>query len=170
MFDREHEQKRDGVFVLLLFALFSGCILMVLLLEINTYRNLVSRDDETFNRRTASQYLAAKIRHSEEQEGLYVGTFSNRLSEYSDEVDTLYLRYDSNYYTKIYYYKGYIREMLVEEGDELDPLDGEEIIKAKGMKLVLEDDLLKMEIKDEKGAESAIYLKLRCQEVEHEQP
>jgi len=105
----------DGVFVLLLFVVFAGSILMVLLLGASSYEKLVERDQESYNARTGIQYIAAKLRHNDEADCVQVGSFSERNHKQADDISTLYLRMGEEgeyYYTKIYYYDGYIREVL----------------------------------------------------------
>lgn len=109
----------DGVFVLLLFVLFAGSILMVLLLGASSYEKLVQRGQESYNARTGIQYIAAKLRHNDEADCVQVGSFSERTNKEADEIETLYLRMGTEeeyYYTKIYYYDGYIRVFGNEEG------------------------------------------------------
>ena len=42
----------DGVYVLLLFAVFAGCILLVLLFGASAYEKLVERDQAAYDSRT----------------------------------------------------------------------------------------------------------------------
>lgn len=132
----EKRYNIDSVFVLLLFAVFAGCILLVLLFGASSYESLIKRDTKAYDSRTAVSYIAAKLRHSDEKNSIFVGSFSDRTDESKDDITTLYLKYptdEGNYYTKIYYYDGYIREVLCADKSGLKPEDGNEILKAKRM-------------------------------------
>ena len=83
----------DGVYVLLLFAVFAGCILIVLLFGASAYEKLVERDQAAYNQRTGIQYLAAKVRHSDSADHIFVGSFSDRTDASADDIDTLYLQF-----------------------------------------------------------------------------
>ncbi len=159
----------DGVFVLLLFVLFAGSILMVLLSGASSYEKLVARDQESYNARTGIQYIAAKLRHNDEADCVQVGSFSERTNKEADEITTLYLRMGADgeyYYTKIYYYEGYIREVLCLEDSGLTPEAGQEILPARGMVIKEADSLLQVTITDENGKEHRINLAVRTsQEV-----
>ena len=159
----------DGIFVLILFVLFAGSILMVLLLGASSYEKLVKRDQESYNARTGVQYVAAKLRHNDEAGCVQVGSFSERANKAADEIATLYLRMGADgeyYYTKIYYYDGYIREVLCLEESELEPEAGQEILPAKGLVISEENALIQLTIIDEEEQEHQINLAIRSsQEV-----
>ena len=159
----------DSVFILLLFALFAGSILMVLLLGASSYERLVERDQESYNARTGIQYIAAKVRHGDEAGCIQVGSFSERENRKADEIPTLYLRMGTEgefYYTKIYYYDGYIREMLCLEDSAVSPEAGQEILPAKGLLFSQEGSLLQITFVDEKEEAHSMTLAIRSsQEV-----
>ena len=50
----------DGVYVLLLFAVFAGCILIVLLFGTSAYEKLVERDQAAYNQRTGQRNASSK--------------------------------------------------------------------------------------------------------------
>ena len=159
----------DGVFVLLLFVLFAGSILMVLLLGASSYEKLVKRNQESYNARTGIQYIAAKLRHNDEAECVQVGSFSERENKEADDITTLYLRMGTEgdyYYTKIYYYEGYIREVLCLEDSGLTPDAGQEILPAEGLVIIEENFLIQVTIIDENQKEHNMNLAVRSgQEV-----
>lgn len=157
----------DGVYVLLLFAVFAGCILIVLLFGTSAYEKLVERDQAAYDQRTGVQYLAAKIRHSDSADHIYVGSFSDRTSVDADEINTLYLQFDGEdgevpgFYTKIYYYDGYIREVLCAEEGGLLPEDGSEILAAEGLQISKDGNLISFTVTNENGTESSMNIALR---------
>lgn len=157
----------DGVYVLLLFAVFAGCILLVLLFGASAYEKLVERDQAVYDSRTGVQYLAAKVRHSDSADHIFVGSFSDRTDADADEIDTLYLQFVGEegevpgYYTKIYNYDGYIREVLCEENGGLAPEDGNEILASQGLRIERDGDLLSFAVTNEDGRESTLNIAVR---------
>ena len=142
---RKHEI--DSAFVLLLFALFAGCILMVLLLGASSYEKVVNRDAKAYDARIGVQYIAAKLRHGDASACVQAGSFADKNNSDADEIPTLYLGMSAEgefYYTKIYYYDGYIRELLCTEEDELEPEDGQEVLKATSFSVDREGNLLRI--------------------------
>lgn len=161
----------DSVFVLLLFALFAGCVLMVLLLGASSYERIVVRDGQAYDARTGVQYIAARLRHSDEAGHVQVGSFSSRTDAAADDISTLYLKLNGTeeaYYTKIYYYDGYIRELLCSEQISLNPEDGQEVLAASGFWAELDGSLLRVTIREEDGDEHSISLFLRSGRREQE--
>lgn len=157
----------DGVYVLLLFAVFAGCILVVLLFGASAYEQLVERDQAAYNQRTGVQYLAAKIRHSDSTDHIFVGSFSDRTDASVDDINTLYLQFVGDegdvpgFYTKIYYYDGYIREILCEEDTGLLPEDGNKIMPAKGLEISKSENLISCVVMNEDGTKSRLRLVVR---------
>lgn len=157
----------DGVYVLLLFAVFAGCILIVLLFGASAYEKLVERDQAAYNQRTGTQYLAAKIRHSDSNDHIFVGSFSDRTDISEDDINTLYLQFVGDegdvpgFYTKIYYYDGYIREVLCAEDVGLVPEDGNKIMAAKGLEISKNKNLISCVVTNEDGTESRLKLAVR---------
>ncbi len=159
---RKHEI--DSVFVLLLFTLFAGCILMVLLLGASSYEKLVKRDTETYNARTGVQYIAAKLRHGDASACVQAGSFADKNNTEADEIPTLYLGMSAEgefYYTKIYYYDGYLRELLCMEEDELEPEDGQEVLRATSFSVEQNGALLTVSVGDEEGEVHTLSLAIR---------
>ena len=98
----------DGLTVLLLFAVFAVCILLVLLLGADTYRGITQRGQAAYDRRTAVQYLSAKVRQAKNG-----GAVS--LSSSGAAGDTLSLAERAgggDYVTLIYCYDGWLRELF----------------------------------------------------------
>lgn len=157
----------DGVYVLLLFAVFAGCILFVLLFGASAYEKLVKRDQAAYNKRTGIQYLAAKLRHSDSENHIFVGSFSERENAAGDDMNTLYLQFVGEdgeipgFYTKIYYYDGYIREILCSDDSGLSPEDGSQIMAAKGLQISRDGNLITFIVTNEDGSESRLNMAVR---------
>ena len=164
MKNKTEKHEIDSVFALLLFTLFSGCILLVLLLGASSYEGIVTRDGQAYDARTGVQYIAAKLRHGDEAGSVQVGSFSERTDRAADDIATLYLRLDAGgefFYTKIYYYDGYIRELLCPDTIALDPEAGQEVLAATSFSVEQEGSLIRVIIGKEDGQEHTICLSLR---------
>lgn len=160
----EVKYNMGGAFVLLLFAIFAGSILMVLLFGASSYEKIVSSGQASYDDRTGVQYIAAKIRHSDEADSVDVGSFSSRTDPEVDEINTLYLKMEAEenvYYTKIYYYDGYIREILCSENGGLKPEDGNEILAARGLRFKMQGNLIQIQVENEDGTQSSVCLSVR---------
>lgn len=137
----QRSQKLGGLLTLLLLGVFAVCILAVLLTGANDYGKLVERDSAAFDRRTAAQYLATKVRQADTAGAVRVGSFSAGLPEAGElprEGDTLYLTETLDgvrYCTRIYCQGGYLREQFSEAATILAPEDGEKILAAERLHL-----------------------------------
>lgn len=151
--------------MLLVFCIFAACILMVLLTGANSYQMLTSRDADSFSRRLCVQYVAAKIRHSDADSSIYIGDFEGSAS---DEGNTLFLRESvngENYLTRIYCYKGYLRELYAAADEDMHPEDGEVILTAKSLTFSMDpkSGLLKIENVDGGGQQQELSIFLRSE-------
>lgn len=157
----------DGVYVFLLFAVFAGCILLVLLFGASSYEKMVERDKKAFNERTGIQYLAARLRHADSAEGIYVGSFSDMENQDADDINVLYLPFVGEegpvpgFYTEIYYYDGYIREVLCAADSGLSPEDGNEIMPAQGLFIEKKNRLITFSVISEDSARQNMTLMIR---------
>jgi len=167
MKNRWIKHEMDSVFVLLLFTLFAGCVLMVLLLGASSYEGVVVRDGQAYDARTGVQYIAAKLRHGDEAGCVQVGSYADRLDVTADDITTLYLKLSSvgePFYTKIYYYDGYIRELLCPDQIALDPEAGQEVLAATSFSVEQQGSLIYVVIGEEDGETQSICLSVRSDE------
>ena len=156
---REQKRKADTVLVLLLFGVFAVCILSVLLTSADAYRRLADRDEMSYDRRVASQYLSTRVRQGDVAGGVAVESF--------DGVDALVLREEIDgaaYETRVYCYEGYLRELFAESGVDFAAEDGEKILAAESMTLELEEQTITAEITDPTGQVQTLTLYLRSGE------
>lgn len=130
----------DGVFVLLLTATLAACLLMVLLTGAGGYRRLTERDRAAYDRRTAVQYVATKVRQADTAAGVALTEFGGTPALCLTETIE-----GAAYETWIYYYDGYLRELFTAEDAGLAPEDGEKILASDGLTLSLTDGLLRFE-------------------------
>ena len=163
MKNRTAKHSIDKVFVFLLFGLFAILIVTVLLLGVNNYKSLLNRNNEAYNERIAINYIAEKVRHNDIAGGISVGDFFQK----NDGISTLYIYQEINkdrYVTRIYYYKGYIRELFSLDGMEVQPEDGNTIMKASDLSFSIHSRQLTIQCIDEDGAQSDLSLYLRSGE------
>ena len=159
---REQRKQRNiaSLMVLLVFALFAVCIAIVLLTGVNACQRLNCRNQSSFDRRTAAQYIAARVRQSNVEGLVYPANFGT--SECRDQGDTLFLldSAEEDVCTRIYCHNGYIWELYCDLSGEFLPEDGEKILKAEELQCSLEDSLLIVEIGYENAQRDKLVLAL----------
>ncbi len=159
-------QKLSSLLVLLLLGVFAVCILSVLLTGARSYERLAKRSAAAFERRTAAQYLASKVRQADGAGRVFAGTFDAPDADAS-EGDTLFLEESiggAAYYTRIYCHDGYIRELLCAADAEMTPEDGEKILQADGLRFTAADGRITAEITETNGETTQVVLTLRSGE------
>lgn len=153
-----------GLFALVTFGVFIGCILLVLTAGAQSYRDLADRDADSWNSRTCAQYIAARVRHADAADSIYVGSFDGNRAE---SGDTLILREPVNgtdYYTRIYCYDGQLRELFTAEESGFSQEDGTAVLAAEQIGFELKDGLLTVQAVDAAGDPVSIALSLRAEE------
>ncbi|MBO4395932.1 MAG: DUF4860 domain-containing protein [Eubacterium sp.] len=163
---RKTDQKHniEGAFVLVLFAIFAITVIAVLALGANSYQRLVARDNDAYNRRIITSYVAAKIRSSDAVEGVAVGGFVNPKSD--DGVNTLHLYQELGgdvYDQRIYFYEGKVYEILAVPGSNIKPEDGNAILDAQALSFDMQDGLVNIRATDTEGRENHVAVSVRSQ-------
>lgn len=144
----------DGLLILLLFGVFAVSILAVLLSGAGAYRRLTERDDRAYDRRTAVQYVATRVRQAAGE--VRVAPFGDTTAlELWEEID------GEDYVTRVYCSDGYLRELFAWGESEFLPEDGENVLPAQELDLQLEDDLLQVRIVNDGGETMHLTLALR---------
>ena len=98
---KRRNRKVDSVLVLLLFGVFAICILFVLLTGADTYRRLSERGGESYDARTAAQYITTRVRQADRENGVMVRTFEGCSALVLPQTID-----GTVYETRIYYYDG----------------------------------------------------------------
>ena len=132
---------------LLLFAIFASCVVLVLLFGADIYQGLTQRDRDSYQRRTAVQYLTTRIRQCDSVDMIFVGDFHE--AKPLDEGNVIFICEtfgDRTFYTRIYCYDGYLCELFGEAGSELEPEDGERILKADRLLVTHNGDVFWLDI------------------------
>ena len=140
---------------LLLFVIFTTCILTVLLTGADIYKKISQRDQNSFQRRTAVQYLTTRLRQSDIDGAVFV------------ENNTLFLREELNgrtYYTRIYCRDGYLCELFSEEGVEIPPQFGTPILALNALHFTQQGNVLTIEIEHADTTTETLILNLHSKE------
>ncbi len=120
----------DVVFALALFCTFAASVLMVLMMGASSYKSVTAAMNSNYEDRTGAGYLAEKIRHFDSCGAIAAGQFDgNDALVLTQTID------DTKYLTYIYYYDGYIRELLTENNSGMTAEAGEKVIEAAGFKV-----------------------------------
>ena len=152
----------NAIAPLLLFVFFTTCILFVLLTGADTYKNLAQRDRDSFQHRTVAQYLTTRIRQNDALHSIQVSDFST--DHTTSQGDTLILREEIDgrtYYTRIYCYDGYLRELFSPAGLEFSRSDGEAILEVNSLYFTLNQDLLSIQTTYADNSTQTLLLHLR---------
>lgn len=152
---RTIQHHMDGLAALLLFGVFAVCVLLVLITGASAYRRLTERDQSSYERRTAVQYIATRVRQADCLDSVFVEPFG--------DVDALVLA-DGDYLTRVYWYDGWLMELYCAAGADMEPRDGEKILEAGGLELSQEDGLLEAVLTNSDGGRDALRLSLRSGE------
>ena len=137
----KYNAKMTDLFALLVFVIFAVCLLGVLLGGARSYETVVRRGEESFEERTAAQYVTTRVRQAG---GVAVADFSG--------CDALVIPEkvgEEIYLTRVYCYDGYLRELYSAEKSGLLPEDGEKLLPAEGMYLSVEGSLLRVRLGDQ---------------------
>ena len=126
--------KTTDLLALAVLAVFAVCVLMTLLYGVRIYQNLVRRGEDSFERRTAVQYVATRVRQAEtisvtDFEGCEALTIRDQIG-------------GTTYLTRLYCHEGYLRELFCAENAQLQPGAGEKILPAEHLEVAIENDLL----------------------------
>ncbi len=166
---RSTSQRHElsGLFALLLFGVFAVSILSVLLTGSGVYNRIVDRDRDAYERRTAAQYVATKVRQAKDGGSVSVTDFGG------ESAITLTDRYgDYVFITRIYCHDGWICELFTEgsgdtgdENDGFSPEDGEKIIRADALSASVGDGILNVELTESGGKKTSLCLSLRGEEA-----
>lgn len=166
MRERNGKRNMSGTLVLVLFAVFAVCVLSVLLMGADSYQTLTRRDQASYDRRTAAQYITTKIRQNDSSHAIFVGDFENVLPR--DEGNTLYLTEmvdGEAYCTRLYCHDGYIRELFATSEGCFSFNDGEKVLPAQSIHFSMNGGFVTVELEHPDGEMEQFVLLLRSMEV-----
>lgn len=152
---RAAQHHMDALMALILFGVFAACVLAVLLTGAGAYQRLTQRDRSAFDRRTAIQYIATRVRQSDIAGSVEVVSFQG--------TNALALEESTGYVTRVYWYDGYLMELYAAADSDLAPEDGVKLLESEPVDFSLEDGLLTVKI-DGGSAGKVLCLSLRTEE------
>ena len=145
-----------GVLVLLVFAVFVVSVLLVLLTGADVVKKLSDHDQRSYEHRTVIQYITTRVRQADARDRVSVRSFEG--------VDALVLSQDIEdvrYETLVYCWDGYLRELFIEAGLEIDAEFGEQILPLKGVGFTDAGTHITADITMSDGTQESILLALR---------
>lgn len=150
----------DLIFILILFGVFILSAIFVILFGSRIYKRTVDDMDNNFSRRTATEYITEKLHRNDFSDGVCVSECNG--------IRTLRMTAASEpaiYYTYIYYYDGYLREITQREDYPLNPETGTEIMKISDFSISSQGNLFDISVTDENGTANSFRVSLRsCSE------
>ena len=145
-----------------LFALFALSILIVLLTGASSYKQFTDRDFAGNSRRTAEQYISARVRQSKEENAYFIGDFETKKEDASGNTFFIREKYgEEEYYTCIYAYEGQLYELFFEKGASVDMEDGEKIAKLNALSFLEENGRLQVNITHLDGSQRVMYFNMQ---------
>lgn len=152
----KHTHRLDFIFVLSLFTVFAATALVLVLIGAKQYKLTASKMNYNYRMRTTSSYLTQKIRQYDTSDQVEVVSL--------DGTDALALHTNINdveYIDYIYYFDGWLRELLVSENSVYDLKAGEIVIEANDFTpTIYGNDLIYIELKDDENYVHKIYVNL----------
>lgn len=157
----------DLIFILSLFALFTVTAVSTVLIGIRIYGRTANTMDVNYETRTFSSYLTQKIRQNDADQGIAVVTLPADEAS-SETVSALRLTDTVEgkiYFTYLYLYDGYLRELTVADGtDTLSCNAGQKILPGQDLSLEVQGDhLLHISYMTERGERQQCYLSVKTQ-------
>ena len=147
---------------LLIFTLFTSCLLFVLLSGANIYKTHTNNEKINFENRTLTQFLSTKIKQNDCADSIKTGSFDKALS--TDIGDTLHIIQNidgTDYSTRIYCYEGYLCELFTEMSDDFHPADGTQIMPMESITYTVSNNLLTIDITCANSNKQTLVLYIR---------
>ncbi len=144
-----------SLLALLAFVFLVTSLLMVLLTGANVVNRITQRDGENYDRRTAVQYLAARIHRSDSDGMLSVGEYNGGTALIISENIG-----EEAFQTVIYSHEGYIHELFCRSGYTPAPEFGEKILSADSFSLTDAGDHIEIKI-ETNGQEETLLCMIR---------
>ncbi|MEG1862398.1 MAG: DUF4860 domain-containing protein [Oscillospiraceae bacterium] len=143
----------DFLFILGLFFALCSCSVLVVLLGAKVYKKTTQAMDTNFTQRTGLEYIVEKARQNDMDGGLSLGKI-----EGEDALIFTRTQGENKFYTYIYYYNGYLREIYLANDAQPILTAGQKITKAQGVEIEQEDDIFTVSITGQDNQKSSVYL------------
>lgn len=143
-------RKFDTVFIVLLFVLFAFTAGLLVMIGANQYHVTATSIDKNYEVRTASSYLTEKMHQYDSSAGISV---TDSALVFSENLN------DMTYLTYVYYYDGYLCELLISSDMDFNPEAGAKIMPLNGFHAEeLENSLIRVSFTDSDGFKHQEYL------------
>ncbi len=152
MKDRNGKFSVEGVLALVLFGIFALCVLAVLLLGARGYQRLTLRGQNSYDQRTAAQYIITRVHQADRRDAV---SLNDGVLELTEVID------GDTYVTRVYCHEGYIRELFTPASLEFSPDAGECVLPAQAVDFELDGDLLSVVITHSNGETITLCMTLR---------
>ena len=122
---------------ILMFTIFAVTVLCVLFAGAKAYGRLTSRSTAAYHRRTATQYIATKVRQAGDGASISIETFGGQ--------NALVIRQTlegTPCITRVYCHDGWLMELFTLQPEGFSPEDGEKVLPLDTLALALEGSLL----------------------------
>ncbi|HKM20822.1 MAG TPA: DUF4860 domain-containing protein [Lachnospiraceae bacterium] len=141
---RSGKHTVDILFILALFGAFIVSALLIVVLGARVYQNTVDHAAHSFTSRTSLAYVTEKIRQHDEEGAVSIAEVEGQ------SVLRLSQKYgDTSYYTYLYDYDGYLKELTVEDFYQPALSQGQDIIPINELKMnKVNDSLYSFKITD----------------------
>lgn len=150
----------SGLLALMLFLIFSICILGVLLSTADAYQRLSERNALSGDRRTGMMFVSTKVRQCDRAGSIYAGEFDGTSALYLTEVLE-----GERYKTILYCHDGYLYELFAPESLAAERGDGEPILPAEAFSASVQNGLLTVSLTALDGEVTTQALCIRSGEV-----
>ena len=156
--NRSNSRTIDTFFFFSLLALFAITSFLVIVIGARQYHSIADRMTENYETRTAASYLVEKFHQHDVSGSVSIvdldGTPAISLSQIVNE---------RSYFTYIYAYDGYLREITVSEDAMVTPASGQKIIEASSLTITAcAGNLYCFTLTDTYGHTSPIYISLNA--------
>lgn len=152
----ENKHMVDVLFVIILFCVFAVSALILVMIGANVYKKTVNDMDLNFDSRTSFAYVTEKIRQNDAKDALSIREFGG-----NDAICITKNYNGTDYYTYLYYYDGYLREMNVRADSIIDPAMGSAILAIDSFTISQSNEHLYSVVIETAGNESTIYISTR---------
>lgn len=122
----------DIMFLMILFLIFTFSAVSVLLMAVNSYRSVVSANENNASARTAIAYIREAVRQHDRAGAVVVSKIG--------DLDCIRLSEGEGYYTYIYEYQGYLMSLEAKENSGVTADFGDKILEIKSVAFEQEAD------------------------------
>lgn len=146
--------KIDTVFVMVLFTLFSLTSFVLILIGVKQYKVTADTMSSNYELRTVTSYLSEKVRQNDCSNGIIATRIDGIPAiALTSQID------GETYYTYVYYYDGYIRELFVSRDAVFSIDTGQKIVKLSHFEIFPEEyGVIRVTVGISDGSSRTIYL------------